>query len=362
MKTVLVCPLDWGLGHASRCVPIIQEFLNAGAKVIIGADKRPLAFLRNEFPELEWVEFPGFDILYPENGSMILKMMGSVPRILKGIRKENALLKKIISEKNIDIVVSDNRFGLWNKKVKTVFITHQVMIKCPSFLGFIEYFLYRTNLKYIKKFDECWIPDFDKKINLSGDLSHKYKCIPESFFIGPLSRFNGKPLINHKDEDTEYDVIFILSGPEPQRTIFEHIIIDQLNRAKQLNALIVRGLTEEENTPSYGNNHEIYSHLPTDELLDKINKSKVVICRSGYSSIMDFASLGKKAILVPTPGQTEQEYLADFFKKQNIYYSEKQKHFNLMRALSRSSFYLGLKANSDHSILIERIKKLLEIS
>lgn len=362
MKTVLVCPLDWGLGHASRCVPVIQEFLNAGAKVIIGADKRPLAFLRTEFPELEYIEFPGFDIFYPENGSMILKMMGSIPKILKGIRTENGLLKKIINEKNIDIVVSDNRFGLWNNKVKTVFITHQVMIKCPRVLGFIEYFLYRKNLKYIRRFDECWIPDFDKKINLSGDLSHKYKSIPKTFFIGPLSRFYKKPLLNGNEDEALYDAIFILSGPEPQRTIFEQLILEQLSRATHLKTLIVEGLTEENKAPSFGQNPEIYSHLPTNDLFDKITKSNVVICRAGYSSIMDLATTGKKAVLIPTPGQTEQEYLADYFKNKNIYYSEKQKHFNLLRALSRSSFYPGLKANSNQQILTDRIKNLLEVS
>ena len=362
MKTVLICPLDWGLGHASRCIPVIREFLDAGAKVIIGADKRPLALLRDEFPNLEWVQFPGYNISYPENGSMSLKMARSVPKILKGIREENALLKDIIREKSIDIVVSDNRFGLWNKNVKTIFMTHQIMIKCPGVLKIFEYFLHRINLSFIKKFDECWIPDYDKENNLSGDLGHKNKSISKTFFIGPLSRFNKKDFANPAEKGSEYDAIFILSGPEPQRTIFEEIILDQLNKAKQLKTIIIEGLTEERKSLLHGENLEVYPHLSTNEIFEKINKSNVVICRSGYSSIMDLATMGKKAILVPTPGQTEQEYLADYFKKKNIYYSEDQKHFNLTRALSSSGFYTGLKAQSGHQILTDRIKKLLEIS
>lgn len=363
MKIVLVCPLDWGLGHAARCIPVIREFLNSGAKVIIGADKRPLALLRNEFPELEWVRFPGFNIIYPENGSMILKMIGSIPKILKEIRNENALLKKIIQEKNIDIIISDNRFGLWNNGVKTVFMTHQVMVKCPNIMRFVEYFLYRLNLNFIRKYDECWIPDFDKKNNLSGDLGHKYNSIATTYFIGPLSRFHAKQLPDNNNEEQEiYDALFILSGPEPQRTLFEQIIIPQLNRANHLKTLIVEGLTEEYTMRTIGRNLEIYSYLPTEELINKINKSKVIVCRSGYSSIMDLAVLGKKAILVPTPGQTEQEYLAHYFKKKHIYYSEKQHHFDLIRALSCSNFYSGQNTKTDYKVLKERIKKLLEVS
>lgn len=358
-KTVLICPLDWGLGHATRCVPIIKELIADGARVIIAADNRPLAFLKKEFPDLEFVVFPGFNIVYPDSGSMVLKMLFSIPKILKGIRKEHRLLSKIISDKNIDIVISDNRFGLWNNSVKTVFITHQLMVKCPKQLKFLEFFLHKQNKRIIKKYDECWFPDFDSLNNLSADLSHKNKKPGNAHFIGPLSRFIGyAPSESHNE--MVFDLIAILSGPEPQRTIFENIITEQVLANPDIKAVIIQGKTDCVQSKVIMDNIEIYPHLDTEALFEKISKSRLVLCRSGYSSIMDLARTGKKAILVPTPGQTEQEYLAKYFMNKNIFYASAQKRFILHDALAKANSYTGITAGFDYSVLKNRIKYLLE--
>ena len=355
---ILVCPLDWGLGHATRCVPLIRKFIAAGANVIIGADNRPLAFLEKEFPSLQFIRFQGYDIRYQGKGSMAARMFLSFPHILRRIRKEHKYLQKIISDFNIDIVVSDNRYGLWSNKTKCIFITHQLKIKCPGWLKLFEYILLQVNKYFINKYDECWIPDFKGEMTLSGDLSKNYKLFTNVHFIGLLSRFSNASLENFKCEQ-KYDALFILSGPEPQRTIFENIILDQVKDNTSLKILIVRGITEATESKNISENVSIINHLETNELVKAISESAIIVCRPGYSSIMDIAALGKRAVFVSTPGQTEQEYLAVYYKKKNLFFSVNQKKFNLREAIDKSRLYSGLKIKTDYKNLDERINFLL---
>ncbi len=358
-KNILVCPLDWGLGHATRCVPVIQEFLNLGVNVIIAADKRPLAFLKKEFPALTFITFPGYDITYPEKGIMAVKMLFSLPRIFRGIRKEKKFLQKIITEYNIDVVISDNRYGLWNKSVKCIFITHQLSVQIPGWLKFFEYFAMQLNKHYIKKYDECWVPDLQGRNNLSGELSAKHKDFHNVYFIGLLSRFrNYRNKFN--DNKIKYDIIFILSGPEPQRTVFENIVLEQLKKNNHLKAIIVRGITESTEEKYINENIKIVNHLKTDQLAQAILESALVICRPGYSSIMDLITLGRNAVFVPTPGQTEQEYLSKLFRNKILFYSVSQRSFSLHKVIEKAAFYGGLKIDNDNNCLRYRIKALIK--
>ncbi len=354
-KNVLVCPLDWGLGHACRCVPVIQEFINAGANVIIAADNRPLAFLRKEFPKLQFITFSSYQITYQRKGSFILKLFSILPQILKGIYKEHKMLNRIIDEHKIDIVVSDNRFGLWSKKVKSIFITHQILIKSPVKSMFFDKILFSFNKTFIKNYNECWIPDFEGNINLSGDLSHKYRLPVDTYFIGPLSRFKNTEQIT---ENKSIELLVLLSGPEPQRTIFEEIILKQLESINS-KTVIVQGIPEKDEVKTISEKLTIYSHLDSYSLEKIIQQSEIVLCRSGYSTIMDLHVFGKKAILVPTPGQTEQEYLANYYMEKKYFYAVSQKLFNLNEALIQSEVYTGVQAKSDDKILKERVGILL---
>lgn len=349
-KRILICPLDWGLGHATRCIPIIRLLQQKGAEVIIAADKRPLELLKKEFPDLKYIIFKGYEINYPKKGSMIWTMLRSIPKITKGIRTEHEALNKIIHEYNIDIVISDNRYGCWNPKTKNIFITHQLMIKSP----FGENLLHKIVSKYISKFHECWVPDHEKEPNLSGDLSHKYPISETTFFIGPLSRFK----TDQHQQEIEYDVMAILSGPEPQRTIFERIVSEQLFKSG-LRSLIVFGLPEKTKKIEQKGNVTMISHLNSDEMEQMINRSKLIIARSGYSTIMDLSALQKKAIFIPTPGQTEQEYLAkELFKKQIAYY-QKQSEFDLTKAIVESGKFSGFTKQINNTELENRIDLML---
>ncbi|MBN4051553.1 glycosyltransferase, partial [bacterium AH-315-M05] len=244
-KRILICPLDWGLGHASRCIPIIKELIDFDFEIVIGADNGPLALLKREFPQLEFIEFPGYGIFYSKNGNMPLTMILSLPRVFGGIYREHTLLKSIIKNYKIDAVISDNRFGLWNSTVPTIFITHQVMVKCPKHLKFLEPVIHRINKFFIDKYDECWIPDLKGEENLSADLSHRYPLPRNAEFIGSLSRFdtNGLTINDSNNLEKSYDLMAIISGPEPQRSIFENIVIKQLERTS-LKSIIVRGVPE----------------------------------------------------------------------------------------------------------------------
>jgi uncharacterized protein (TIGR00661 family) len=358
-KNILICPLDWGLGHATRCVPVIRRFQENGTNVIIAASGRPLSFLKKEYPQLSFIDFPGYNITYPKNGSMAAAMLRSAPSILQKIKLESIVLDKIISEHNIDIVISDNRFGLHSTKAYCVYITHQVLVKCPASLPFLEYSLYRKHRSYIKKYDECWIPDFRDDPGLSGILSHKYSAHRNTFFIGPLSRFS--PLDNaEKFSAPIYDVIVILSGPEPQRSIFEGIVMRQAEVMKHLKFLFVSGITESESDSNIMPHIRKVSHFETEALRKAIIQSKLVVSRPGYSSIMDLAVLNKKAVFVPTPGQTEQEYLAKYYFKKNLFFCMRQNEFNLEEGILKSDSHPGLTVKTDHTMLQSRIDHLLK--
>ena len=336
ISRILICPLNWGIGHASRCIPVIKAFLDEGVEVIIAAEGRPLALLQKEFPLLETIVFKGYNPRYPSFGSMAWKMFLTMFPILIGIWKEHLKLKKIIREYKINAVISDNRFGLWTRKVPCVYITHQLMIKAPWHLKLTEPFLHLFHRFFINRYDRCWVPDLIGDENISGQLSHLYPIPAHAEFIGPLSRFSIKKSIPLQEDF----ILAIVSGPEPQRTNFEQLLINQLTAYNQP-AVLIAGITEAE-TIEQRNNITIYSHLETDKLELLIQKAALVISRSGYSTIMDLAILKKKAVFIPTPGQTEQEYLAEFHSKKGNCISCTQKHFNVSKAIVQAENCNGL--------------------
>ncbi len=334
MKRILVAPLDWGLGHAARCIPLIRYLSEKNCEVILGGEGRAGELLKKEFPSLEFINMPGYYISYPGNGSMALKMALQVPKILKGIRREHAQLQALVEKESIDGVISDNRFGLWSTKVPCVFITHQLMVKS----AFGERFIHRLNKQYISKFTACWVPDVAH--GLSGDLSNKFPLPANAKRIGLLSRFERTSV------PAEYrnDILVILSGPEPQRSLFEKIILAELEKT-DVQALVVQGITEKQERKKISDHIEMVSHLTSAGLEKEIVRSKMIVSRPGYSTVMDLAVLGRKAIFVPTPGQTEQEYLAKELQKKKIACSAAQDAFDLKDALERSQNYSGFTGN-----------------
>ncbi len=348
-KKVLVCPLNWGLGHATRDVPIIQKFIDLDFEVIIATDGISYDYLKNEFSTLTFIALPGYKVKYSKRNSQLVKMLLLIPKIIYWTFREYRLLKGIVTNYKIDIVVSDNRFGLQSRNTYNIFITHQLKVKFPKILRSCE-FIYRNISKvFINKFDECWIPDFEGKFNLSGELSHLKNKMSNIHFINPLSRFS----IQGSENKEGIDVLFILSGPEPQRSIFEKIIMEQSFNSN-LKMVLVRGSNTEMQIKFKG---KVINVADTSSLNSLILRSDLVICRSGYTSVMDLFTLRKKAVLVPTPGQTEQEYLAQYLYKKGFFYYMTQNEFSLKKSIENAIKYPRIKKDMG-DLLQQRIIKL----
>ncbi len=328
---VLVCPLNWGLGHATRCVPIINALKNLGDDVIIAADKGPLAFLRQAFPDLEYIEFPGFDPKYSKNNSQVFKFLFSYPRAKRAFRRDHRKLETLIKEHDIDIVISDNRFGCWSRNVYCVFITHQLHIQVPHIWKWASPFIRIFNNRYIKRYNEVWVPDYEDDPSLAGKLSHPYNRRIKTEYIGIMSRFNAN---NQEVAEKTIKYLVILSGPEKQRTVFENIILEQAKGTKG-NIVILRAKpTDEELPKDVPANVRMYNHVDDETFVKFVNSAENIICRGGYSSLMDLIRLGKSAYLVPTPGQTEQEYLAKHLCKEGYFNKCKQSNFRLDKVIT----------------------------
>lgn len=355
-KRIFVCPLDWGIGHASRCVPLIKLLTDRGAEVLPIATGRAASFLKSEFPGIEVLDIGGYNIRYPKSGNMAMSMLRQAPSLMWAIRKEHQELKKLIKKYKADAVISDNRFGMWSDDIPSIYITHQVMVKAAKTFLSTEKMLYTFHQKYIRQYSECWIPDVEGEQNLSGDLAHLHQAKVPAYFIGPQSRFSLSAKSHH---EKKYDLMVIISGPEPQRSIFEKKVLIQL-RETEYKALVVLGKPELSKGLDQRDNIDVYNHLDSDAMQEGMLSSTLVICRPGYSSIMDLAVLGQRAAFVPTPGQTEQEYLAQYHMDKRHYYSVSQKDFDLSKLLSASRNYTGISIEADNSILLSRIDKLLD--
>ncbi len=356
--------MNWGIGHASRLVPVIRALIHRGVAVHIGASGRPYAFLKGEFPDLPFIDFPGYDISYPGTGrSMAMKMMQHAPALLRSIKKEHALLDQLIREYGFSGVISDNRYGLYSDKIPTVFITHQVFIKTPWYLYFLQPLIARLNRDFIERFYVCWIPDNEGDINLSGELSHKKPLSGNYCFIGPQSRFDEMITGDHQNgnQSFSYDLLVLLSGPEPQRSILEEKVLGQV-KSLDIKVALVRGQPGSGEKPDNTDNVDFFNHLESAELLGLMNASRLLLARSGYSTIMDLAATGKKAILIPTPGQTEQEYLGKYHGQQGHFLVSKQDKLNLKEDLARAEHYSGLMRMNNRTALNKRLSELLKIT
>lgn len=312
---ILICPLNWGLGHATRCVPIIQRLIMEGHELAVAADGFPLEFLRQELPSLRFIELPSYSIAYSSGSSQISSMFFSIPNIIRGIVKEHFWLKKLLKTEPFDQIISDNRFGMWNKHIHSIYITHQLMIRMPQRLKIFEPLVWIIHRCFINRYNECWIPDDIENNGLSGDLSHKYSLPANAKFIGIQSRFQ-----NLKDiqPDSRFEVVSIVSGIEPQRTIFEKSLIEKYRNA-DYQTLIITGQPQVGNPETQIGNITLVAHLSDLKITSVFLGTKKIISRSGYSTIMDLSALNclYKAEFIPTPGQTEQEYLAKIHGKQD---------------------------------------------
>jgi uncharacterized protein (TIGR00661 family) len=354
-KKIFITPLDWGLGHATRCIPIIRLLLSSGHEVIIGGSGASLELLKAEFPTLSHVHLPAYNPEYPKGNTMAWKMSQQIPKFLKAIQNEHRDVERVVLEKNIDLVISDNRYGCWSSHVTSVFVTHQSNIMMPKRFGWLSGLVKRINESFIGKFDVVWIPDFPGEDSLAGELISfgKNSFGKKVQFIGRLSRFSGG-----MSREKEYEIVAICSGPEPQRTVLEKIFRDQLIGSGKV-FLIIRGVIQTAEEEVFPEGSRIVNFLSGQKMEEAILEGELVLSRSGYSTVMDLTALAKKAIFIPTPGQTEQEYLAARLKKKGIAYFSEQDKFNLPDALKESQNYRGFSGRAAVDLLTPAVAKMI---
>ncbi len=324
-KAVLFACMDWGLGHATRSVPLIRQLSREGNEVILASAGRASDFLKAYFPELQVVAKPTYNIRYSSRMPLTLTMLAQSVAIFKVIEEEKKWTEEIVKKHKIEAIFSDNCYGVFHPQVHSTLITHQLMLKSPRLLRMSESFLHQQILKWVASFDQCLVPDVEGSENLSGDLSHLYPLPPNTHFIGAQSRFQCETDTRQFDEDIE--VSAIISGPEPQRTILEEKIKSLLKKRQTL-SVIIRGIPGNNDRTKVGN-IIFYNHISDEDFRGLMEKSKLVVCRSGYSSIMDLFVLTKKALLIPTPGQTEQEYLGSYLASKGLFNTVAQKDFTM---------------------------------
>ncbi|RRO20327.1 glycosyltransferase [Flavobacteriaceae bacterium 14752] len=329
--SVLVAPLNWGLGHATRCIPIIKALQQQGYTPIIASDGDALGLLKKEFSDLKFYELPSLRIKYAKRGFWFkFKIILQLFRFYQCIAKEQKFIKQLADDIDLKGIIADNRLGLFHQQIPSVIISHQLKV----FSGNTTWLTTKLHQKFIAKYHECWVPDYPNRPYLSGKLGHLVKTKLNLKYIGVLSRFE------LREKPITYDILVLLSGPEPQRSMLEKRI---LKTFKNYNGrlVLVRGLVDAKDNIVESSNFKVYDYLTAKPLETIILQSQIVVARSGYTTLMDLAKLRKKAFFIPTPGQSEQQYLAKRLKRYQIAPYCQQDKFDL-NELQRVNSFKGL--------------------
>lgn len=324
--TILICPLEWGLGHAGRMAAVARLLQDRGCKILIGSGREHQAFFRNHLPGVSFVDFPGFRPRYSSIFPQYIALLAQMPLLLFHIVSEHMKLKSVLREQHVDIVISDNRFGLWNRGIRTVYVTHQINIPFPRPFRFMEPLGALFHRFFIRRYDLCLIPDLPGPANLSGRLSHGMRLPANAFYAGMMSRFPVDDDSPPKPDEEGYNTL-ILSGPEPQRSLLRKMAAEAF-RERTRKLVILEGKPLGNYIASVTVNTFPHNDLSDTSMQRIIRGSEGIICRAGYTTLMELVTMGCSALLVPTPGQTEQEYLADYLSGRGWFTSVKQKDLN----------------------------------
>lgn len=300
-QTIVIAPLSWGLGHASRCIPIIDK-LRRSNEVHIATDGGAYDLLSAEFPALPIHRLTSYDISYKHN-SMLLNMGFQAVKIWKAIKAEHQEAQFIAKKVDADIIISDNRLAFRSTDTHNIYLTHQLRVLASNALT--TYFATKIHQSYYNKFDSIWIPDYAGNDALAPKLSALPIDKPVKY-LGPISRFKTNSTLR---PEHKYDLAVILSGPEPQRSYLEKCVLSSAAADMNKSIVLVRGTRTAESI-TVPEHIKLFDLITTEKLCAIIDDSANLLCRSGYSSVMDLVSIDRGATLVPTPGQYEQEYLA----------------------------------------------------
>ncbi|WP_297945720.1 glycosyltransferase [uncultured Fibrobacter sp.] len=356
---VLVAPLDWGLGHATRCAPVVREFLEKGCDVELAVTRGNAAILREMFPDVRQRLAPSYNIVYPKHGyNMAFWLLKNSAHLRAVMRAEHHYAEEMVERHGYDILVSDNRFAFRSRKAKSVYMTHQCRIAFPKMLRMFEAFGAAWHASVMSRFDEVWVPDVPEFPGYAGSLSHVERCPRPLKFVGPLSRFAMLPLTQSTEKDL--NIVAVVSGVEPARSRFASRLSSVLPQIPGKHVVILGKPASSLKTWTAGN-VTFYNHLPTQEFADVISRAGWVISRGGYSTVMDMAVLGAKCIFVPTPGQYEQVVLAADLSAAGFAVSIEEGSLSvdsLSKALQRADV-VELPRQSKNTLLSDAVTQIL---
>ena len=363
-SNILIAPLDWGLGHTTRCLLLIKALQSNGYNVFFAGNKLQQSLVKAQFNcNVKFLDLQGYSINYSKNKwSLPIKIAIQIPKIIVRIYAEKCWLNRQITKHNIQLVISDNRYGLFSKKIPCVFITHQLQIIAP--FNWMINLIQKINYSFINQYNLLLVPDVEDHLNAAGKLSHPTKMPKtKTHFLGLLNRFSNNTIVEVRSNNLTFDLCILLSGPEPQRTILEEKIVKQIQSLNHLKIVFIRGLpTSKNNLNINKSNVTIYNHLLQNKLFDVLQNSNIIVSRSGYTTLMEVLPLQKKLILIATPGQTEQEYLATYLEEKKLALKAKQENLNLNRMLDEAKNFSPTNhhfKNFDELLFINEIKKLL---
>ncbi|HPW74036.1 MAG TPA: hypothetical protein PKZ03_09065 [Methanothrix sp.] len=356
MGKVFVSPLNWGLGHSTRDIPIIEELLRRGHEVTIGTSGNALALLKRECPECNFITFKDYPAPYSSSRFFLPKFTASIPILLRALARERKRLEQILAENEFDLIISDNRMGVYSHDIPSYFITHQLRFSLPQYLYPFEMLTIPANSFFHMKFDGVIVPDiypWSSQPNLSGKLSRSRldATNKRAYFAGILTS------TRKMERDLDLDYLLIVSGPEPQRSKLEEIILRQVQKLPG-EKVVLLGSPQKERHERLDGQTTVHSYLSTEEKVELMNRARFLIARSGYTTMMEMAELDKRhGLFTPTPGQTEQEYLSRYYARQGWFLSRSQYKLRLVEDVQEAMNYHGFPEMSKTA---ENVKRLYD--
>ncbi len=338
MAHVFVSPLSWGLGHATRDTPIIRELLKHNHKVTIASSGPALTFLKKEFPQCTFIYLPDYPAPYTKSRFYVAKFTIYIPIIVHAINVEEKTAHRLFTEKKYDLIISDNRFGVYSKDIPSFFISHQLRFSAPKILSFAEEWAQNFNSHFHARFTRVIVPDNSPDtVSLSGILScnNRPATLERIYYAGILSS------IRKLNLPEDIDFLISVSGPEPQRTILEEVMMKQVRKLPG-RKFVLLGRPAEDFEYKMDEFTTVKSHAGREEMSVLMNRAKFIISRSGYTTMMEIAELGKKhCFFIPTPGQTEQEYLSQYYMEKGWFYSKSQYSLDILKDIEETKKYSG---------------------
>lgn len=360
MGHALISPLNWGLGHSTRDIPIIKELLRNGHEVTVATSGNALALLKREVPECNFILYKDYPTPYSSTRFFLPKFVASIPILLKAMLNERKRLSQILAENKYDVIISDNRMGVYSDKVPSYFITHQLRFSLPDYLKPFEIGTLYVNAFFHTKFTGVIVPDIKPNGmggNLSGKLANSNIKITniKTYYAGILTSAEMKKV------DQDLDFLIIVSGPEPQRTKLEEIVLSQVRKLPG-EKVVLLGSPQREQHQKLDEHTVVHSYVSNEEKAELMNRAKFLISRSGYTTMMELAELDKKhGLFTPTPGQTEQEYLSKYYARQGWFLSCSQYKLrfpdNVEEAMKFSGFPNMPKTDENVKRLYEKVLK-----